>query len=152
MEKERIVGELSKDYILSLVEEDETIIALDPGDITGIAKLLRVCYITHSAIYTELINELIPQLVGYPGMKIVAEEFVTRPSGFYKTQYAGRVCGIFDYWCCTNRVPLIYQQPQAIKTMIPGAIDLKMAGWEWRTKHEMDAIRHGIYYLLTRNK
>lgn len=127
----------------------ERVIAIDPGDTTGFCMLYECNPVLRTLNYSEFLR-LLTKNDGCQYETFVVEQFVTRPGVFAKTQIAGKVCGALDLYCLQNGLPIIYQQPSTIKTMLPDKTALKAAGWSWSTPHECDALRHAIYYLLTR--
>lgn len=123
--------------------------AVDPGDTTGVATL---DYIPRFVSYSY--GDFLDYLRFFEGhgriATFVVEQFVTRPGNFARIQYAGRVIGAIDYFARKNGARVVYQQPSTVKTMIPLKELKSTPGWSCKTAHEWDALRHLIYYLLTR--
>jgi hypothetical protein len=125
------------------------LIGVDPGDTTGVYVLYReLAHVGMSFTYEPFLKWVINR--GMSPAVFVVEQFVARPAAFAKEQIAGKVCGACDFYCALRKFPLHYQQPSTIKTMLPDNQALKDAGWTWNTPHERDALRHCLYYLLTR--
>lgn len=130
----------------------DRVVCVDPGDLTGIACFEDGSFITYTFRYTDFLQHLCRTLAIDHRSTVICEQFITRPGRFAREQIAGKVCGALDLFCALYDIPLVYQSPSTVKTMIPRGHTLKHLGWVWNSEHEMDAIRHGIYYLVTRNK
>lgn len=130
----------------------DRVVCVDPGDSTGVACFEDGSFVTYNFRYADFLQLLCRTNLLEPPITIICEQFITRPGRFAREQIAGKVCGVLDLFCALHDISLIYQSPSTVKTMIPRGHTLKHLGWVWNSEHEMDAIRHGIYYLVTRNK
>lgn len=143
----QVLDVYSRSSILDLLLPNEEIIAFDPGDNTGVATIS----LHHQYLATYVYDYLLTFLKNsYPSSVYVAERFVTAPNPFAKNQIAGKVCGALDYHTRLQGKVVVYQSPADMKTMLPDLKALRRGGWSWSTDHERDALRHAIYYLVTR--
>ncbi len=128
----------------------ESIVSIDPGDSTGV-YILEPFNTGYHATYTyPLFLEWLRRIQLYPKSSFVIEQFISRPGLFAKNQAGPKVCGAVDLFCLQNDIPLYHQSPQVIKTTLPDAKEFRKARWTWSNPHEFDALRHAVYYLLTR--
>lgn len=129
--------------IIHLLVKSE-VIGIDPGDSTGIYRLKNGAGETLD--YLDMLNYL---RCYTSGSVLVVERFTNRPAAFAKAPIAAKICGAIDYHCFLNMTAPVWQEPSVIKTMMPSAVELKSLGWHWKTRHEFDALRHALYYVLT---
>lgn len=155
------VNVYDRETTLALLKPGEQVIAVDPGDSTGIAVLWRTRdnrKIVHfyTLVYEQVLRFLDEENDEYKhrdwldSIQYVVERFVTRPGRFAKQQYAGKVCGAVDMLCEIHAINVTYQDPATMKTMLPDVAALKAGGWSWSSKHEQEALLHAIYFLHTR--
>lgn len=135
---------------ISRLRNGQSIIAVDPGDKTGVVILGTG--ITSTFHYEEFLSNF-ATIQGFCNLArpiFVVEQFITRPGSFAREQIAGKVCGACDLYCRQNGLTIVYQSPSNVKSMLPDNKALKAAGWSWSTPHERDALKHALYFLLTR--
>ena len=142
-----VVYDCMKTY--ALCRPEELILAFDPGDTTGFIRLNNHGHYLTGEGYSDLLNWLKSYKPPFR-TTLVVEQFVTRPGQFAREQIAGKVCGALELFAGIHHCLFFYQSPQVIKTMLPDVKALKEGGWSWSTPHELDALRHAIYYLHTR--
>lgn len=142
--------DISKEAILAKLRPCEVVAGVDPGDKTGVYNLSKAVCWSATYDYKQLLVALENSLQR-PTLTIVVEQFIDRPASFARTQIAAKVCGALDHYAYHYGLKIVYQSPQVIKTMLPGAVEFRKAGWAWEDQHEFDALRHAVYYLLTRS-
>lgn len=140
---------LTPENVQSKIEWTETVLGIDPGKMTGLAILTPHSIEFETLPYTAFLDK-----VGCwhrSRIVYVTEQFIVRPCSFAQNQEAPMLNGAIE--AASRWFPhktLVYQSPQLIKTMLPDLASIRKAGWKWKTRHEADALRHAIYYLLTR--
>lgn len=132
-----------------------SLVAFDPGDKNvGIAEvkngsLTRTATITPDALYALLAHS--DHWADYPVW--VIEEFLVRPNirkGYYRPVTA-HLIGALQLKALQSNARYVGQQPNIPNRTIPTEW-VKDQGWSWNTEHELDALKHILFYALQSNK
>ena len=124
---------------------DALIIALDPGETTGITKMRGIHHILsyekrldHQAIYKEL-RQATPLDV------IVCENFFI--SNIHASTYTAQIIGVITLFAQEHNIPLIMQTPEQRKYWTNYKLKL-LNMYKVGTKgHDNDSLRHLLVYV-----
>lgn len=131
-----------------------TILAIDPGNVTGVATYHRGRLETSELPKHEVYEFLLPFITDrvFP-LEVVAERFVISQRTIRSERQGDAldILGFLDGLCYLEMVPLTLQTAAQAKSF---ATDdkLRRLGWYQKTKdgHANDACRHLLVYLVTR--
>lgn len=130
-----------------------TLIGFDTGESTGIAI---VCPNDVRCI-TVSYDKMLDALAGSYALRVsniwIVENYVHRPNrdGGFSIPYASQVIGAIDLYARQNGTTVVKQNVTGVKALCSPKM-IKELGWKYKTPHELDALRHVLYYLLTKGK
>lgn len=132
------------------------ILAYDPGKTTGWAQFTDEPFTFKSGeVSFQEIGEQLDRLGGadLPIGKtaVVVENFtVTRATSMnHQAPWSLEVIGLLRYFALRNDLPFILQRPSNVKGLITDEVLRKAGVWDKGHPHARDALRHGLYYLMT---
>jgi hypothetical protein len=143
------------------------VIALDPGEQTGWATytaptrgMLLMCVggaggFTSGTLGPEKHGHLLTHLLENQAVldyHVVSEKFIAQPDNPGKEDISLQYQGVAQAFCNERRLPLHLQTPSQAKTFVINAslkkLGLYIPGSKHR--HEMDAMRHLLWYMIHR--
>lgn len=134
--------------------------SFDPGLATGFAYVAfndgeivdwRATQIDHEGVGDWIISFIQDYPLTHIERVIVCESF-TMTMKKSQSPWSLEAIGLLRYASLKTGVPLEMQQPAAAKSLIRDAV-IKAAGmWQPGKGHDMDAVRHALYYLMTKRK
>lgn len=140
------------------------IIALDPGQSTGWATFTaadRTCDVdppfgfTRGTLGPRPHHIKLDHLLGNQHVSdyhVVCEGFIPQPDNPGKEEVSLEYEGIVRAFCQKRRVPAHMQTPSQAKRFVPNPVLKKLGLWAPGRdhRHEMDATRHLIWYMVNK--
>lgn len=134
------------------------ILAIDPGNSTGLARLDTEKEPVITWVATAKPREKLWDMLAtrYDVDVVVIEDYINRPSsakGFDHTWDKGathRVIGSIEHWAWEYGLPVVFQQP-TIKAPTAAQLGLGQYSKLKPPLHQIDAIIHGYKYILDNN-
>lgn len=126
-----------------------TIVAIDPGNDTGLALIRPDGTIECATMdYRKIVHSLAVNGWWFcAGQVFVVEQYTRRANvqGF-AIEIAPRVIGAIELFAEQHGISVVFQSPGDAKAFSTDD-KLKPTGWKWSTRHEKDALRHALLYI-----
>lgn len=147
-----------KDLLTALKDSTTQLVAIDPGETTGICRFEGPNLVDARQLVTDepgigaarvrdYINESHPEYVIMESYRVYAWKTEDHT---WNSMHTSQLIGAIKYLCSEMRpsIPVVMQSAQIAKGFVT---DDKLKAWGlWikGQKHARDAIRHAVYYLL----
>ena len=133
----------------------KTLIAIDPGQRTGVAVFkyddMLVRCVSSEEVYGGLVGfyDWLGKRTLYPGTTIVIEDFILDAWKHSVDLTPVFVIGMVWGWCESKKIPFVKQPPAGRKEAVSDDV-LKRAGWYLAgepNRNAREATRHGAWWL-----